>query len=393
MSRAGLKVVSLIPGCGYGDAAAEYVAGFHQASINVNWFPTRDNSADLLSEAAATRDLQSGVREIVAPLWNRRVEHDALLVQVPPWRWHQYWLDVEPQQRHYCYVAWEVETLPLEWVDVFNRYRRVFVPSAFNRQSFIAGGVRVPVDVVPHIARNVGDLDDGATWGDVDKHDFVFYTIGAWTARKAMEDLVCAYLDAFTADDPVVLVIKTDAINQVARHSMSADMLNGPDAHRAMTWFALAGIVSQFPNPARIHLVADSLRPAAIDRIHVRGDCFVSLARSEGWGLGAYDALLFGNPVVMTDWGGQRDFLGSDYPYAINYELRPTSASPDDGYYLRDDNVYWAHADRAHASVLMREVFDKQKIARECATTMAATLREKFSRDRVTSQLVQLMEL
>ena len=32
-------------------------------------------------------------------------------------------------------------------------------------------------------------------------------------------------------------------------------------------------------------------------------------ARAEGWGLGAFEAAQLGKPVIMTGYGGQRDFL------------------------------------------------------------------------------------
>ena len=173
---------------------------------------------------------------------------------------------------------------------------------------------------------------------------------------------------------------------------MDNTALQGPDGFRAMSWYTLSRIVARYRKPARIHLLGDSLRTAGIDALHARGDCFISLTRSEGWGLGAFDALLHGNPVVMTGWGGQLDYLGSDYPYLVDYTLRPTRESPPDGYYLRAQDVHWAHADTAHAGQLMRRICEQRDQAAGVARDLQNTLRERYSRARIATQLAALME-
>ena len=115
MTVNGLKIVTLIPGCGYGDAACEYVAGLDALGVPVSWMPTRDNSADLLSRAQSTADIPAAIKPRLDNLWNRTISCDALLVNVPPVRWHWHWLDAEPDLRHYCYVAWEADVLPPDW--------------------------------------------------------------------------------------------------------------------------------------------------------------------------------------------------------------------------------------------------------------------------------------
>ena len=50
-------------------------------------------------------------------------------------------------------------------------------------------------------------------------------------------------------------------------------------------------------------LVDRTLSRNSMMALHARGDCFVSLCHSEGWGLGSFEAAALGNPVLITNYG------------------------------------------------------------------------------------------
>src|SRR5690606_37410272 len=132
---------------------------------------------------------------------------------------------------------------------------------------------------------------------------FMFYTIGFWSHRKAPYLAVEAYLRAFTADDPVLMVVKTCAkdITRTHRH-----WRNGFRRRHPSPKDSIAGLVRRFQNPPPLVVITDeTLSDGEMQALHERGDCFVSLTRTEGWGLGAFEAARLGKPVVMTAYGGQ----------------------------------------------------------------------------------------
>lgn len=397
MHRSGLKLISLIPGSGYGDAACEYAAGLANSGMDVCWYPTRDNSAELISLRRATADVASAIQPQMVQLWNQTVNAEAFLLDVPPYRWHEHWLEAEPQLRPFCYLAWEVGQLPHQWLQPLNRFEKIFVPSAFNRDTLLSGGITVPVEIIPHIARDIstpGPLEEGPLGlGDIQPDDFVFYTIGAWTSRKDMESTLRSYLDAFSADDAVALVIKTEPVNQIARYARSGTGQGTTAPHTLGTAWAVARLLAEYRNAARIHLIAGRISPHQIDELHQRGDCFVSLTHSEGWGLGAFDAVLHGNPVITTGWGGPLDYLGDNYPLLVDYELRPTDQYADDGHFYRGSDVYWAHANRAHAAALMRYVFESFASTRAFTLPLKNAVTERYSPARVCKELADGMAL
>ena len=110
--------------------------------------------------------------------------------------------------------------------------------------------------------------------------------------------------------------------------------------------------------------------------LHHRGDCFVSLCRSEGWGLGAFDAAAQGNPVVTTGFGGHLDYLTGS-PHLVRYDLVPVRRPrriPE----LRPRTSDWAQPDVDHGAELLRQVVTDRRQAEEWATARAADIRWRY---------------
>jgi len=387
----GLSVVTLTPGCGYGDAGCQYLSGLNALGVPISWRPTIANTPELLAFEMSKQLIPAVISDDVLGLWQKEIECDTILVDLPPAHLHHYWRDEKPDWRAFTYIAWELETVPDEWIPALDRYERVFVPSKFNQSALLEAGVSAAVDVIPHIAREVVPVSSEGQWGDLRDDDFAFYTIGSWTTRKAMELTLRTFLDTFTSDDPVALIIKTEPVNQPVYSQLSKAERRDNRSLKSLVWWAVARILSSYSNPPKVHLIAEGVSATEIDRLHTRGDCFISLTHSEGWGLGPFDAALFGNPVIITGWGGQTDYLGADYPFLIDYEMRSTSLSQPDGYFLHTEGALWAHADEAHAQQLMRQVVSERKEARQMAQGLQSRLQKKYAPEVVCSRLATLM--
>ncbi len=100
-------------------------------------------------------------------------------------------------------------------------------------------------------------------------------------------------------------------------------------------------------------------------------DCYVSLHRSEGFGLTMAEAMFFGKPVIATGYSGNLDFMSADNSILIPYEKTPL---PRD-YMVYRKGCVWAEPSVTAAAEAMRRVVDRPAEARCSGSGRGMTLR------------------
>ena len=190
-----------------------------------------------------------------------------------------------------------------------------------------------------------------------------------------MDRTVSAFLRAFTVDDRVALVVKTGRLDYTrTRRRLKDGLRRRPGRARE----AVAALRAQHPRPAPVYVVDDELLPDGEMRaLHEVGDVFVSLTRSEGFGLGAFEAAARGKPVVMTRYGGQLDFLPPTRSWLVDYRMTP----------LRDPSRWavfahgttWPEASIEDAVTVLRQIAADPDAARARAAPLADEIAERFS--------------
>jgi hypothetical protein len=110
-----------------------------------------------------------------------------------------------------------------------------------------------------------------------------------------------------------------------------------------------------------IHIIDRYVTAAEKDAIIADCDCYVSLHRSEGFGLTPAEAMWLSKPVIATRYGGVLEFLTPENSYLVDYDevkvgkhAHPYPADAD-----------WAEPNLHQAAELMRQVFENQDEARE----------------------------
>ncbi|MCZ7597822.1 MAG: hypothetical protein M5U09_08955 [Gammaproteobacteria bacterium] len=282
-------------------------------------------------------------------------------------------------------TVWECDSLPRHWPPLLDAVDRVMVPCCFNKPLFEEATGR-PVFVVPHACRSGldapgdGEIDEFRTRHGIDRDRFVFYTINAWNARKALWDVVTAFVPAFDSSDPVVLVVKTNSSGP--RHAGTSATLP--------TRTQVEAICAAVPDAPTVIVIDEPVRERDIELLHTTGDVYVSLARSEGWGLGMFDAAWFGNPVISTGWGGQLDYLRPQWSTLVPYTLEPVVNRG--GYPSYDSHQRWARPRLDDAIDALRDHFEHPAARREGAALQAGWIREAFSPAVVRGRMLEAMQ-
>jgi glycosyltransferase involved in cell wall biosynthesis len=256
-------------------------------------------------------------------------------------------------------TVWETDRLPAGWPSLLDVADLVLVPTEWNRRLLTAAGVRRPTEVVPHIVATP-TVATSERWSELPADAFVVYTIAPWTARKALELTVRAYLTAFSGQDDTLLVIKTSPDDLVEPGPAGAGA-----AARGSTAWSLARLLGGHPDPAAVRLVTRVLSGNELDALHTRGDCYLSLCRSEGWGIPPFDAAAFGNPVVITGYGGQLAYLDAASAFLVDHRIVPVEDPRGGASYTRDQ--HWAEPSVEHAAALLRTVASDPGAARDRA--------------------------
>lgn len=284
---------------------------------------------------------------------------EALVIHSVPMAWQQVIETLKPVHT-IGHTVWETDRLPTRWLHEMDVVDEFWVPTFWN-QALFSDAFRRPVHVVPHVASTVEPVPPPI---ELATDHFVVAVVSAWDWRKRPDLAVRAFCNAFSAADPVTLVIKTTS--------------------RPVAWWNLApvtdqvhAIVAEYPEAPRVIVETRQFTDSQMLGLLRRADCVLSLTSSEGWALGPFDAACLGTPVIMTGYGGQTEWLGGDYPGLIPFRM-VDSDHPDRQ--LFEPGMQWALADvdaavdqlRSLAEGAHRELTDR-------SATLAEELRQRYS--------------
>jgi len=252
---------------------------------------------------------------------------------------------------------WELPDFPDKWVNSFRYVDEIWVPSTFVGDS-IAIKSPVPVLKIPHaIEVKIDNVRDRAFY-KLPENVFLFYTmydLNSVQERKNPRASIEAFKKAFKPNElHVGLVIK----------------VNG--SHSAHKQSELDHIIGGYSN---IFTINETLSRNDVNALMNVVDCFISLHRSEGFGLGFAEAMYLGKPVIGTNWSSNTDFMNPSNSCLVDYRL--VQLQQDYGPY--ESYQYWADPDVNHASQLMIKLVQNKDFCRKVASEGEAYIKKYHS--------------
>ena len=326
---------------GLGEAARLYVRGLDTAGVAVGT-RTVDPALPIGQRAAAQRTRTSvdfGARpELPDAPFN--------LICVNPEELPRFVRQIGPDFLEGRYTigvwAWESDVVPRRWDATFDLVDEIWVYSRYIAEN-LSRVSPVPVLPIPPpvvVPEPAPEPDLGLP----DGFRFMFmFDYFSTIARKNPVAVIEAFKRAFAPGEGPHLVIKT---------------IHGSDrqADHERVLFA----AREHPD---VHVVDRSLSSADKNGLLASCDCYVSLHRSEGWGLPLAECMTMAKPVIATAFSGNLDFMRPGNAYLVDYELTQVGGEVE----IYPAEGTWAEPDVDHAARLMRAVVSDPDEARRRA--------------------------
>src|SRR5262245_22496486 len=197
-------------------------------------------------------------------------------------------------------TSFPTDRIPGSFVAALNAMDEVWVPSAFNRETFARSGVpRDRIQIVPlRFPVLSRPTECGRSYVLETERAFRFVSILSLEERKNWKLLVRAYLEAFEPGESVSLVLRILRPSH-PEHTFGEE----GDPIRAISEL----ISSLGRDPAHVPeiiVVAEPLKRAQLADLLAQCNAFVLPSHGEAWCQPIFEAFAMGLPVITTRFGG-----------------------------------------------------------------------------------------
>lgn len=277
-----------------------------------------------------------------------------MLYRLPLWLSHDEWA----KRYNIGYWFWELSNFPSSW-----RYARHLVDEVWVNTDFVMDAVAAlnkPVYKIPFAMEF--ELPSPSWTRDafgLPSHAFIFlfsFDFHSFIARKNPNAVIAAFKTAFPlGTEAACLVLKTSNC-----------------AHYDLQRTALEQAIDGDP---RITILDAQFTTERMRGLLSVADCYVSLHRAEGLGLGLAESMYLGKPVIATAYSGNLEFMNADNSALVSYQLIPVEANE----YLFTDQQSWAEPSIAEAAKCMRRMASDPDYCARLGKNAAEYMREFHS--------------
>jgi len=280
---------------GYAKVNRNLALALHDKGMNVKIDPTSQNIVDLSSEEISR----------LAPL-RKNVGKNAIVIDsmVPSFG------NMLGGKYKILYTTVESDTIPQQFVDCLNMYNEIWTVSDYCKE-VISKYVDREIIVMPNSVDNkLYNENVEAYEFSPNLNPFVFVSVFGWSYRKGYDALLRAYLEEFTAEDPVTLLVVSRYQGKANRSDKIKDTISD---------YIQKYAPENAPHIARFSKV---ISEEDMPRVYKACDSFVLFSRGEGWGLPYCEASLCGLPVIATNHSGHTMFLSKDNSTLVDIDRK-----------------------------------------------------------------------
>ena len=241
--------------------------------------------------------------------------------------------------KHYniAYWLWETEDFPDIWVPLIDIFDEIWTPADFITNS-IKKKTNKPVKTIPYIIEAPYNKEYDRKYFNLPEDKFLFlmmYDVYSVPERKNPDSVIEAYKKAFKNNNDVALIIKLSHGNNDVITNLK-NKLEG----------------------CQNYIIEGTMPKEEINSLIKCADAYVSLHRSEGYGLVLAEAMKLGVPTIATNYSANTEFQNNDTALLVPYKLIKLNKEV----FPYDKNTIWANPDIEEASKYMKLLYeDKDK--------------------------------
>jgi glycosyltransferase involved in cell wall biosynthesis len=220
-------------------------------------------------------------------------------------------MNVTGRNRKILYTMIETsETVHPDYAGKLNLMDEIWVATEYGKKALQKSNVHPSIHVMPlgvdtsRYKPDCGKMDFGPSM-----KGFKFVSVFRWSYRKGFDILLKAYLEEFSSEEDVSLLLVSRAVERPEEE--------GED--RIVEDFnAIKQIIGkkegEFPHVA---LYTDVIHEKDMPKLYNSMDAFVLISRGEGFCIPYLEAGACGLPVIASNCSGQTDFLNKDNSYLV----------------------------------------------------------------------------
>jgi glycosyltransferase involved in cell wall biosynthesis len=265
-----------------------------------------------------------------------------------------------PQGYNIVVPFWELPRYPAEWARQLERFDEVWAASDYIRQS-VAAAVDRPVMHMPLSTEIALDSFFSRRHFGIPENSYAFlcfFDCRSYIMRKNPQAMVECFRRLLAA-------------RPLARTCLVMK-LHGFEAAPTDLQEVLADLRNLH---GRVVVLESTMSETEVHNLIRCCDAFISLHRSEGYGLALAEAMYLGLPVIGTGYSGNTDFMTPENSFMIGYHLIPV---PPDAY-PHAEGQYWANPDLPEATARMTKLIDDPAAGRALGARGSRSIRSGFS--------------
>ena len=268
------------------------------------------------------------------------------------------------------YWVWETEIAPPSFMAASQGFDEIWTPSEYSA-SAIRLSVEIPVNVLPH-ALNLTELDkatrsprhfnlpdEGILFG-------FFFDPDSSIQRKNVSGLIKCFRNSFRNDDNCYLILK----------------VNGRSALSYEYQELLSNSLDE-----RIIFIDSTYDVATTYNLMMCLDVYVSLHRSEGFGLSCAEAMALGIPVVASNYSGNLEYMNHNNSFLVPIDIIQT----DRPYGAYPAGTVWCEPNIEAAEQIMRNTLKSEK-RRHTGKVGSDSVRNQLSPQKISLTAIELIK-